>query len=88
MNLAPDSMLQLKEVIEKDHPTQRELETKMGDDILRKIAIGSYQGIRHTMALPVRGQRNNVNAKTQRKLGLRRAAMFGFKVEPPKIRKS
>ena len=34
--------------------------------IRRKIEIGSYQGRRHRMGLPVRGQRTKTNARTRK----------------------
>lgn len=37
-------------------------------NIKMKREIGSYVGMRHAMALPVRGQRTKTNAKTARKL--------------------
>ena len=49
-----------------------------GDNILAKVRMGSYQGLRHQMCLPVHGQRTHTNAKTQRKLGVRRAQMFNI----------
>ncbi len=38
------------------------------DNIRMKREIGSYAGMRHSMGLPVRGQRTKTNAKTARKL--------------------
>lgn len=38
------------------------------ENIRMKREIGSYVGIRHSMGLPVRGQRTKTNAKTARKL--------------------
>lgn len=40
--------------------------------------MGSYQGLRHQMCLPVHGQRTRSNAKTQRKLGQRRALLYNI----------
>lgn len=37
-------------------------------NIKMKREIGSYTGMRHSMGLPVRGQRTKTNAKTARKL--------------------
>lgn len=37
-------------------------------NIKMKREIGSYTGLRHSMGLPVRGQRTKTNAKTARKL--------------------
>ena len=57
--------------------------------ILDKVRIGSYQGIRHAQALPVRGQRTQTNAKTQKKLGKQRQHAFNVptfnKKKPPPI---
>jgi len=33
---------------------------------LRKVEIGSYEGIRHRKGLPVRGQRTKTNARTRK----------------------
>ena len=49
-----------------------------GDNILAKVRMGSYQGLRHQMCLPVHGQRTRSNAKTQRKLGKQRADLFNI----------
>lgn len=38
------------------------------ENIQLKRRIGSYQGLRHAMGLPVRGQNTRNNAKTARKL--------------------
>ncbi|OBA17554.1 uncharacterized protein OGAPODRAFT_7049 [Ogataea polymorpha] len=37
-------------------------------NIKLKRAIGSYQGLRHAMGLPVHGQRTKYNARTARRL--------------------
>lgn len=39
-------------------------------NIAAKRRIGSYEGLRHAMHLPVRGQRTRNNAKTARKLNM------------------
>lgn len=49
-----------------------------GENILRKIRLGTYQGLRHSLALPVHGQRTRNNHKTQRKLGKMRSNLFSF----------
>lgn len=38
------------------------------ENIALKKRIGSYQGMRHSLGLPVRGQRTRNNAKTAKKL--------------------
>ena len=50
----------LQELVEGD--LRREVQA----DIRRKIEIGSYQGRRHRMGLPVRGQRTKTNARTRK----------------------
>lgn len=40
---------------------------------LQKLkSLKCYRGIRHTMKLPVRGQRTHTNAKTQKRIGKQR----------------
>ncbi|MBJ6361777.1 30S ribosomal protein S13 [Paenibacillus sp. MAHUQ-46] len=41
-------------------------------DIQLLIDIGSYRGIRHTLGLPVRGQRTHRNAHTARRMNKKR----------------
>ena len=43
-----------------------DLRREVQADIRRKIEIGSYQGRRHRMGLPVRGQRTKTNARTRK----------------------
>jgi small subunit ribosomal protein S13 len=44
------------------------LKKHVNDNIKRKIKIRSYQGIRHRLGLPVRGQRTHTNAQTQKRI--------------------
>ena len=59
-----------------------------GDNILAKVRMGSYQGLRHQMCLPCHGQRTRSNAKTQRKLGARRAELFNIPLLSKKAKQS
>lgn len=43
-----------------------DLRKEVRENIQRLKRIGSYRGLRHTMNLPVRGQRTRVNARTKR----------------------
>lgn len=43
-----------------------ELRRQTQSNIKRKIAIGCYQGLRHKMGLPVRGQRTKTNSRTRK----------------------
>jgi small subunit ribosomal protein S13 len=44
------------------------LKKHVNDNIKKKIKIRSYQGIRHKLGLPVRGQRTHTNAQTQKRI--------------------
>jgi len=46
----------------------KELKRFVEKSIMEKVQIGCYKGLRHTMNLPVRGQRTHSNAKTQKRL--------------------
>ncbi|KAG0683021.1 37S ribosomal protein subunit sws2, mitochondrial [Pichia californica] len=48
--------------------TDSKLLAQVRANIRMKREIGSYTGMRHSMGLPVRGQRTKTNAKTARKL--------------------
>lgn len=48
-----------------------ELSRLIRSKIQRKISIRSYEGRRHTMSLPVRGQNTKNNRKTSKKLNKR-----------------
>ncbi len=52
--------------IEANYETEGDLRRTVAADIRRKIEIGSYQGRRHRMGLPVRGQRTRTNARTRK----------------------
>ena len=73
--------------IEGRYPPRHLAEKVEAANILQKVRIGCYQGIRHAQALPVRGQRTQTNAKTQRKMGRHRQAVFAIplynKKKPP-----
>ena len=44
------------------------LQKTVSDDIKKHIKIRNYKGIRHTLKLPVRGQRTHTNAKTRKRV--------------------
>lgn len=48
----------------------RDLKRFIEHNIRTQVSLGTYRGIRHTLNLPVRGQRTHSNAKTQRRLKL------------------
>lgn len=68
----------IKQKIESTYQPKHAVLKRVGDNILAKVRMGSYQGLRHQMCLPVHGQRTRSNAKTQHKLGEIRAKLFNI----------
>ena len=65
--LSEDELVKLAREIESRNLTiEGDLRREVQADIRRKIEIGSYQGRRHRMRLPVRGQRTKTNARTRK----------------------
>jgi len=65
--LTEDELVLLAREIESRGLTiEGDLRREVQADIRRKIEIGSYQGRRHRMGLPVRGQRTKTNARTRK----------------------
>ncbi len=64
--LGDDDLVKLRDAIEADYKIEGDLRREVQADIRRKIEIGSYQGRRHRMGLPVRGQRTKTNARTRK----------------------
>ena len=78
-DLDDESVVKLRQFIESNFDVEGDLRRQVADNIKRKIEIGSYQGIRHRLGLPVRGQRTHTNARTRKGPkravgGIRRAA--------------
>ena len=65
-DLTDEQLVQLRDHIEANYETEGDLRRTVAADIRRKIEIGSYQGRRHRMGLPVRGQRTRTNARTRK----------------------
>ena len=61
-----EQLVQLRDHIEANYETEGDLRRTVAADIRRKIEIGSYQGRRHRMGLPVHGQRTRTNARTRK----------------------
>ena len=79
--LTPSERLELVKKIDKKKKQdswliERDLRRFIEKKINEKVQIGSYQGLRHTMNLPVRGQRTHSNGKTQKSLR-RYGSLFG-----------
>lgn len=69
--LTDEQVQRLRQYIEANYRVEGDLRREVANNIKRKIEIGSYQGIRHRLGLPVRGQRTHTNARTRK--GPRRA---------------
>jgi len=70
-DLSDDEVQRLRAHLESTFRLEGDLRREVANDIKRKMEIGSYQGIRHRLGLPVRGQRTHTNARTRK--GPRRA---------------
>jgi len=64
--LTDEELVALRDHIESNYQVEGDLRREVAADIRRKIEIGSYQGRRHRMGLPVRGQRTKTNARTRK----------------------
>ena len=65
-DLNDEQLVAMRDFIEGNYETEGDLRRSVAADIRRKIEIGSYQGRRHRMGLPVRGQRTRTNARTRK----------------------
>lgn len=64
-NLTGDELKNIQAVIET-MPTEGELRKIVRDNIETLRRIQAYRGVRHSMGLPVRGQRTRTNARTRK----------------------
>ena len=64
--LSDTELVPMRDYIESTFKIEGDLRREVQADIRRKIEIGSSQGRRHRMGLPVRGQRTKTNARTKR----------------------
>jgi small subunit ribosomal protein S13 len=65
-DLGDEELVRLRDWIEANYKVEGDLRREVQADIRRKVAIGSYQGLRHRRGLPVRGQRTKTNARTRK----------------------
>jgi small subunit ribosomal protein S13 len=65
-DLTDDEVVRLRQHIENAYRVEGDLRREVANNIKRKIEIGSYQGIRHRLGLPVRGQRTHTNARSRK----------------------
>ncbi|MDR1077965.1 MAG: 30S ribosomal protein S13 [Propionibacteriaceae bacterium] len=64
--LTDEQLVALRDHIEANYEIEGDLRRTIAADIRRKIEIGNYQGRRHRLGLPVRGQRTRTNARTRK----------------------
>ncbi len=69
--LTETEVVRIRDVIEQEFKVEGDLRRDVATNIKRLMDIGSYRGLRHRKALPVRGQRTHTNARTRK--GPRRA---------------
>ena len=65
-DLTDDEVSRIRQLIDTNFKVEGELRRQFDQDRRRKIEIGSYQGMRHVLQLPVRGQNTQTNARTRK----------------------
>jgi len=65
-DLTDEQVQRLRVHIENEFRVEGDLRREVANNIKRKIEIGSYQGVRHRLGLPVRGQRTHTNARSRK----------------------
>jgi small subunit ribosomal protein S13 len=65
-NLTDSEISRLQDAITNDYLVEGELQRVVSGNIKRLKDIKSYRGSRHSLSLPVRGQRTKTNARTKR----------------------
>lgn len=65
-DLTDEEISRIRQWIDANLKVEGELRRQSQQDIRRKIEIGSYQGMRHVLGLPVRGQRTRTNSRTRK----------------------
>ena len=70
------TLRQLQRLLQTKYFVNTELQRLVQKDVQSFVTIGSVRGIRHTLGLPVRGQRTRTNARTsKRRMILRKGNM-------------
>jgi small subunit ribosomal protein S13 len=65
-DLTEEEVVRLREYIDQNLKVEGDLRREIAQNIKRKMEIGCYQGLRHRVGLPVRGQRTHTNARTRK----------------------
>lgn len=58
--LTDAEVLQIREMIDRDHIVEGDLRRDVSLNIKRLMDLGCYRGLRHRKGLPVRGQRTQI----------------------------
>src|SRR3972149_3129666 len=64
-NMTEEEINRIQKVLE-EYVIEGDLRRRVEENVKRLKAIKSYRGFRHSMGLPVRGQRTRSNARTKR----------------------
>ena len=64
-DLTEDEVARIQRIVDT-YVVEGDLRRQIIQNIRHKQAIGTYQGLRHKLGLPVRGQRTRHNARTRR----------------------
>ena len=65
-DLTDDEVAKIRDVLENEYKIEGDLRREVAMNIKRLEEIGSYRGRRHSLGLPVRGQRTKTNARTRK----------------------
>ena len=64
-DLTDEEVSRIRDVIDRTQTVEGDLRREIALNIKRLIDIGFYRGIRHRRGLPVRGQKQQTNARTR-----------------------
>ncbi|MFA5038866.1 MAG: 30S ribosomal protein S13 [Candidatus Omnitrophota bacterium] len=65
-DLSDEEISRITAVLQKGYRVEGDLRRELAQNVKRLMDIGSYRGMRHKKALPVRGQRTKTNARTRK----------------------
>jgi small subunit ribosomal protein S13 len=65
-SLTDEEVVRLRSYIDQNLKVEGDLRREVAQNVKRKMEIGCYQGLRHRVGLPVRGQRTHTNARTRK----------------------
>jgi small subunit ribosomal protein S13 len=85
--LRPSLEYHIESYILKNFKVSYPLKQEIRDNIRKKIVIKTYEGLRHKLGLPVRGQRTHTNHKTMRRHHIKELGIVPKKVVYKKNKK-